>query len=61
MISNQKTWIAGTDHGTSAGHLQAYLDEFTFRHNRRRTPMAAFPSLGLGAHRPPATYRHITT
>jgi hypothetical protein len=41
MISNPKTWIAGTDHGTSAGHLQVYLDEFTFR------------SLDLGTHRPP--------
>ena len=29
--------------------LQVCLDEFIFRHNRRNTPMAAFPtSLGLG-------------
>jgi transposase-like protein len=37
-ISNLKTWLDGTYHGTSAKHLQTYLDEFTFRHNRRRTP-----------------------
>jgi transposase-like protein len=61
-ISNLKTWLAGTHHGTSAKHLQAYLDEFTFRHNRRHTPMAAFQTLlGLGTQHPPTTYRHITT
>ena len=61
-ISGLKTWIAGTHHGTSAKHLQVYLDEFTFRHNRRRAPMAAFQTLlGLGTHHAPATYRHITT
>jgi len=49
-----KTWLRGTHHGVENKHLQAYLDEFTFRFNRRRTPMAAFQSLlGLaGAHRP---------
>ena len=37
--------------------LAVYLDEFVFRHNRRRTPMAAFQLLlGLGAHQSPATY-----
>lgn len=36
-------------------HLQAYLDEFAFRFNRRRTPMAALQTLlGLasGIHGP---------
>jgi transposase-like protein len=61
-ISNLKTWLDGTHHGTSARHLQTYLDEFTFRHNRRRTPMAAFQTLlGLGTVHPPTTYRQITT
>ena len=61
-ISNLKTWLAGTHHGTSAKHLQVYLDEFTFRHNRRHTPMAAFQTLlGLGALHAPTTYRQITT
>ena len=32
-------------------HLQAYLDEFVFRFNRRRTPQAAFSRLlGLAGH-----------
>jgi hypothetical protein len=35
--------------------------EFTFRHNRRHTPMAAFQTLlGLGAEHEPTTDRHIT-
>ncbi len=33
-----KRWWLGTHHGAiSAKHLQAYLDEFTFRFNRRKT------------------------
>ena len=60
-ISNLKTWLAGTHRGTSAKHLQIYLDEFTFRHNRRRTPMAAFQTLlGLSAVHRPTTYVQIT-
>jgi transposase-like protein len=48
VISNLKTWIRGIFHGVSDKHLQAYLNEFTFRFNRRRTPMAAFQTiLGL--------------
>lgn len=60
-ISNLKAWLHGTHRDVSRVHLQVYLDEFVFRHNRRRTPMAAFQTLlGLGAHRPPTTYREIT-
>ena len=41
-------------------HLQAYLNEFTFRCNRRRTPMAAFQTLlGFGAQLAPTTYRQL--
>lgn len=48
VISNLKTWIRGIFHGVSDKHLQAYLNEFTFRFNRRKTPMAAFQTiLGL--------------
>lgn len=61
-ISNLKTWLQGTHRGVSREHLQVYLDEFVFRHNRRRTPMAAFQTLlGLGALHAPTTYREITT
>lgn len=50
VASNLKTWIKGTFHGVSDKHLQAYLNEFTFRFNRRRTPMAAFQTiLGLAS------------
>ncbi|HEY6397672.1 MAG TPA: IS1595 family transposase [Solirubrobacteraceae bacterium] len=60
-VANLKTWLAGTHHGTSAKHLQVYLDEFVFRHNRRRVPMAAFQTLlGLGSLHSPTTYRQIT-
>jgi ISXO2 transposase-like protein/transposase-like zinc ribbon protein len=60
--ANLKSWLEGTYHGTSAKHLQVYPGEFTFRHNRRHTPMAAFQTLlGLGSLHPPTTYRQITT
>lgn len=42
VFSNLKAWLIGTHHGVSPKHLQAYLNEFTFRFNRRRIPMAAF-------------------
>jgi len=36
--ANMKRWLLGTHHGTvRAKHLQSYLDEYTFRYNRRRT------------------------
>ena len=54
VISNMKVWINGTHHGVGRPHLQAYLDEFVFRFNRRQNPEAAFQSLlGLGAQHPP--------
>jgi transposase-like protein len=60
--SNLKTWLQGTHRGVSPDHLQVYLDEFVFRHNRRRTPMAAFQTLlGLGALHEPTTYREMTS
>ena len=34
--SNLKTWLQGTHRGVSPEHLQVYLDEHVFRHNRRR-------------------------
>ena len=36
VISNAKSFIAGTYHGLSSLHLQAFLDEFCFRFNRRK-------------------------
>ena len=55
MFSNLKTWLLGTHHGVSNQHLQAYLNEFVFRFNRRWWPMTAFhAALGIGttAHAP---------
>jgi len=37
-ISNFKAWMHGTHRGVSPEHLPVYLDEYVFRHNRRRTP-----------------------
>lgn len=45
VFSNLKTWLKGIHHGVSAKHLQAYLNEFTFRFNRRFYPFNAFRSL----------------
>jgi hypothetical protein len=40
--------------------MQVYLDEFVFRFNRRRTPMAAFQTLlGIGSQLPPTTYEQV--
>lgn len=59
-ISNLKAWLHGTHRDVSREHLQVYLDEFVFRHNRRRTPVAAFQTLlDLGPTNPPTTYREI--
>ena len=60
VVGNLQNWLIGTHHGVSRAQLQAYLDEFVFRHNRRRQPMAAFQTLlGLGTGRTPTPYRRI--
>ena len=60
VIGNLQQWLIGTHHGVSKGQLQVYLDEFVFRHNRRRNPMAAFQTLlGLGTGHAPTPYQQI--
>ena len=60
IFSNLKTWALGVYHGLRKQHLQAYLDEFVFRFNRRRTPHAAFRTLlGIGTAIKPATYKML--
>lgn len=60
VIGNLKTWLRGTYHGVSPQHLQAYLNEYTFRFNRRKVPMAAFQTvLGLTKERMGPTYRGL--
>ena len=44
VFANLKTWLIGIHHGVSHQHLQAYLNEFTFRFNRLY-PFNAFRSL----------------
>ena len=59
-FSNLKTWLNGTHHGVSSKHLPHYIDEFVFRFNRRRTPMAAFQSLlGLTTRHAPTTHKML--
>lgn len=36
VISNAKAFIGGTYHGLDSKHLQAYLNEFCYRFNRRK-------------------------
>lgn len=46
VVANLKTWIKGTFHGAIEGkHLQGYLNEFAFRHNRRHNLFAAFRTM----------------
>jgi len=60
VFSNLKTWLIGTHHGVSPQHLQAYLNEYTYRFNRRNTPMAAFQTvLGLARERVGPTYEGL--
>jgi transposase-like protein len=35
IIANAKSFVAGTFHGLGGKHLQAYLDEYCYRFNRR--------------------------
>ena len=59
-FANLKTWLLGTHHGVSRHHLQAYLNEFVFRFNRRFYPMTSFNSaLGLAAHASAPTYESL--
>jgi transposase-like protein len=62
-ISLLKRWLMGTHAGAvSDKHLQAYLDEFAFRHNRRKTNgvgrIAARVIESLAA-KPPITMRQL--
>jgi transposase-like protein len=59
-IGNLQQWLIGTYHGVSKPQLQVYLDEFVFRHNRRKTPAAAFQTLlGFGTIQQSTQYEQI--
>lgn len=60
VFANLKAWSVGVYHGLRRRHLQAYLDEFVFRFNRRYSRHAAFRRLlGLGAKVEPITYNML--
>ena len=62
VFSNLKTWLNGIHHGVSAKHLQAYLNEFTFRFNRRFYPFNAFRSLlGIAGGAEAPTYAQLSS
>ena len=55
-----KRWALGTYHGLRRKHVDAYLQEFVFRYNRRFYRHVSFETvLGLAARRGPETYRDI--
>lgn len=57
VFGNLDTWLLGIHHGVSPRHLQAYLNEFVFRFNRRFWPMGAFgAALKLASHTSAPTY-----
>ncbi len=45
IISNAKAFIGGTFHGLDPKHLQAYLNEFCYRFNRRKFKRTMFSRL----------------
>ena len=60
IFSNLKGWARGVYHGLCRKHLRAYLDEFVFRFNRRKSRHAAFRSLfGLAVKVKPMTYNML--
>lgn len=62
VTTNLKRWLIGTHKGAvQSQHLQAYLNEFVFRFNRRDIPWIAFNrALGLAAlNRPAVEYEGL--
>ena len=60
LKTTRSTWLIGIHHGVSHQHLQAYLNEFTFRFNRRFYPFNAFRSLlGIAGDTSAPTYAEL--
>ncbi len=61
VFSNLKAWLKGIHHSrVEPQHLQAYLNEYTFRFNRRFYPFNAFRSLlGIGSGAESPTYEQL--
>ena len=59
-FSLMKRWALGTYHGLRRKHVDAYLNEFVFRYNRRFYRHVSFEAmLGLAARHEPASYWDI--
>jgi transposase-like protein len=63
IASLAQRWLLGTHQGgVKPGHMQAYLDEFAFRFNRRRSRargMLFYRLLEQAVQTPPRTYRSL--
>ena len=60
VFSNLKSWLLGCHHGVSPQHLQAYLNEYAFRFNRRFYPFNSFRSLlGISGRTAGPTYEGL--
>ena len=63
VVSLLKRWLLGTHQGSvDPRHLQAYLDEFTFRFNRRNVRQRGllfYRLLEQAVVTPPAPYRSL--
>lgn len=60
VFSNWKSWALGVYHGLRRKHLKAYLDEFAFRFNRRKSRHAAFATLlGIATAIMPTPYKML--
>jgi len=62
VFSELEVWALSVHHGLRRHHLQAYLDEFSFRFNHRRMRHTAFLSLlGVAAAHSPLPYDRLVT
>jgi len=62
IFANLKSWLRGCHHGVSPKHLQSYINEFTFRFNRRFYPFNSFRSLlGIAGQTVAPTYDGLYT
>ena len=61
VISNFKRWQLDVFHGVSAAHLQSYLDEFSYRLNRRDQRLDLFRRIldRCVLYTPPPTYAQL--
>jgi transposase-like protein len=60
VFSNLKRWSLGVYHGFRRKYLDAYLNEFVFRWNRRRSYYSTFERIiGISVARTPMTCRNL--